>query len=109
MIFVTGGTGVLGSQLLFDLSQGDTPIRAMYRSESKRNQLQKFFLRFDPDQGKQRFEKIEWVQGDILDIVTLEEFMSGCEFVYHCAALVSFHKRDFNRLLAMNRKERQTL
>jgi nucleoside-diphosphate-sugar epimerase len=104
MIFVTGGTGVLGSQLLFDLSQDDVPIRALYRSESKRNQLQKFFLHFDPEQGEQRFQKIEWVQGDILDIVALEEYMSGCEFVYHCAALVSFHKRDFNRLIKLNRE-----
>lgn len=104
MIFITGGTGVLGSQLLFDLSQDDAPIRALYRSESKRNQLLQFFLRFDSSKGEQRFQKIEWVQGDILDVVTLEEYMTGCEYVYHCAALVSFHKRDFNSLIKLNRE-----
>ncbi len=104
MIFVTGGTGVLGSQLLFDLSQYDVGIRALYRSESKRNRLKKFFQHFDPSTGLQRFEKIDWVQGDLLDIVTLEEYMMGCNFVYHSAALVSFHKREFNQLIKLNRE-----
>lgn len=104
MIFVTGGTGVLGSQLLFDLSQDDLKIRVLYRAESKRNQLKQFFQHFDPKNGLKRFEKIDWVQGDLLDIVTLEEYMLGCDFVYHCAALVSFHKRDFNQLIKLNRE-----
>lgn len=104
MIFVTGGTGVLGSQLLFDLTQDDLEIRALYRSNSKRVRLKKFFEHFDSENGLKRFEKIEWVQGDILDIVSLEELMTGCDFVYHCAALVSFHKRDFNRLIKFNRE-----
>jgi len=104
MIFVTGGTGVLGSQLLFDLSREDTPIRALFRSETKINQLQHFFRKFDPKNGQQRFEQIEWVQGNILDIATLSELMEGCEYVYHCAALVSFQKRDFNRLIKINRE-----
>lgn len=104
MIFVTGGTGVLGSQLMFDLSQDDEKIRALYRSESKRNQLLQFFMHFDPEHGQSRFEKIEWVNGDILDVVSLEEFMTGCERVYHCAALVSFHKRGFSQLIKINRE-----
>ncbi len=53
--------------------------------------------------GAKRFEKIEWVEGDLLDVVTLEEFLIGCETIYHCAALVSFHHRDFNVLMKQNR------
>ena len=104
MIFVTGGTGVLGSQLLFDLSMDDVQIRALYRSETKRKQLLHFFLHFDPKYGTKRYEKIEWVQGDLLDVVSLEEFMTGCDLVYHCAALVSFHKRSFGQLIKLNRE-----
>lgn len=104
MIFVTGGTGVLGSQLMFDLSRDDVQIRALYRSESKRNRLQKFFNHFDSVNGEQRFQKIEWIQGDILDVVALEDAMTGCEYIYHCAALVSFHRRDFNDLIKLNRE-----
>lgn len=104
MIFVTGGTGVLGSQLLYDLTQDDVDIRALYRSDDKRIRLQVFFQKMDPTNGLVRFNKIEWVQGDILDIVSLEEFMTGSDFIYHCAALVSFHKSDFTRLIKMNRE-----
>lgn len=104
MIFVTGGTGVLGSQLLFDLTKSQVPIRALYRSEKKRNRLKRFFQQFDETSGLDRFNQIEWIQGNILDIPILEEAMSGCSHVYHCAALVSFHRRDFSRLIRINRK-----
>lgn len=104
MIFVTGGTGILGSHLLFDLCQQDAPVRALYRSASKRDQLRAFFEKFDPVNGVKRFKTIEWVEGDLLDLVTLQELMEGCETVYHCAALVSFHRRDFNSLIQFNRQ-----
>ena len=104
MIFVTGGTGILGSQLLFDLCQQDAQVRALYRSVEKRDQLRSFFAKFDPQLGAKRFETIEWVEGDLLDVVTLEEVMKGCETIYHCAALVSFHKRDFSALIKQNRE-----
>ncbi len=104
MVFVTGGTGVLGSQLMFDLSEFDGSIRALYRSEAKRDQLHRYFLKSDPVNGQQRFDKIEWVEGDIMDVVVLEELMTGCDYVFHCAALVSFHKRDFNKLMKFNRE-----
>lgn len=103
MIFVTGGTGILGSQLLFDLCQRDASVRALYRSAEKRDQLRSFFVKFDPQFGVKRFETIKWVEGDLLDVVTLGELMEGCETVYHCAALVSFHRRDFSALIKQNR------
>lgn len=103
MIFVTGGTGILGSQLLFDLSERDMKIRALYRSEAKKDQLKRYFEHFDTRNGTNRYAKIEWVHGDLLDVVSLEEFMTGCEYVYHCAALVSFHRRDFSQLIKQNR------
>ena len=109
MIFVTGGTGILGSQLLFDLTQQGTSIRALYRSAEKRDQLRSFFVKFDPQFGVKRFETIDWVEGDLLDVVTLQEVMEGCEIVYHCAALVSFHRRDFSLLMKYNRQGTENL
>ena len=37
MIFVTGGTGLLGSHLLVELAQNNQDIRAIYRCEKKKN------------------------------------------------------------------------
>lgn len=104
MIFVTGGTGLLGSHLLVELSKEHKNIRALYRSEDKKQQTRKLFTFYFPDDWKEKFDCIEWIKGDILDIPNLTEAMQGCQYVYHCAALVSFHKSDFNRLIKINRE-----
>ncbi|NBU80381.1 MAG: NAD-dependent epimerase/dehydratase family protein [Flavobacteriaceae bacterium] len=41
MIFVTGGTGLLGSHLLYSLTSKGDKVRAIYRDKSKINQVQK--------------------------------------------------------------------
>ncbi|MDX2359718.1 MAG: NAD-dependent epimerase/dehydratase family protein [Crocinitomicaceae bacterium] len=104
MILVTGGTGLLGSHLLFKLSNDKTPIKAIYRSDKKREQVRKVFEYYDPENGVKRFESIAWCKGNILDIPSIDEAMEECEYVYHCAALVSFHRKDFNYLLKINRE-----
>lgn len=104
MIFVTGGTGLLGTHVLFALSARSTPIRAIYRNASRIEHVRRLFRHYLPDTWEERFSRIEWMQGDILDVSDLEMAMEGCTEVYHCAALVSFHRRDFNRLLKINRE-----
>ncbi len=104
MIYVTGGTGLLGSHLLVNLVTHETAIRAIYRSESKLNQTKELFRYYLGEKGDASFNQIDWVQGDILDIPFLTESMQGCTKVYHCAALVSFHKDDFTQLIKLNRE-----
>ena len=88
---------------MFQLSADQTMIRASYRDEKRLARVKKTFLFYDPENGSTRFDRIDWVKGDILDVCFLEEAMTGCEEAYHCAALVSFHRRDFNRLMQINR------
>lgn len=104
MIFVTGGTGVLGSQLLFDLTKEDVSIKALYRSEEKIGQLKKFFQHFSPQSWENQFKRITWVKGDVLDITSIEEHMKGCEYVYHLSAMVSFYSGDFSTMMKINRE-----
>lgn len=104
MIYVTGGTGLLGSHLLVELTKEKDSIRAIYRSEKKRIQTQQLFKFYYPEDWEAKFAQIEWLEGDILDVPFLLESMKNCEYVYHCAALVSFHKNDFNRLIKINRE-----
>lgn len=104
MIFVTGATGLLGSHLLVELLKRDKTIRALKRSSSNLDDVKTVFDHFFGDQSAQMFNKIEWVEGDILDICSLEEGMEGCDTVYHCAALVSFIKRDWKRLMKINKE-----
>lgn len=103
MILVTGATGLLGSNLLFELSKGNEPVRAIYRSEKKKELVRILFQKLD-DNGAQLFNKIEWFPADVLDIVALEDAFVGVKEVYHCAALVSFNPKDFHLLLKINRQ-----
>lgn len=104
MIYVTGGTGLLGSHLLADLTKSENSIRAIYRSDKKKEQVKKLFQFRYEEKWESHFSKIDWVKGNILDISFLLESMSGCSKVYHCAALVKFHPKEFQRLLKINRE-----
>lgn len=104
MILVTGATGLLGSHVVCDLLAHGYAVRAMYRSEERKEVVRRLLTYYFPDKAEAFYAAIDWFQGDILDLVDLEDAMEGCEKVVHCAALVSFHRRDFWRLFAQNRK-----
>ena len=72
MILVTGGTGLVGSHLLFKLTKNDQNIRALYRSNESIKKVKKVFSYYS-DKIETQFKKIEWVQGDLNDIPKLEE------------------------------------
>jgi len=104
MILVTGGTGLLGSHLLFRLACDGRKLRAIYRDAKKTERVRRLFTYYDPQQAEALWQQIEWIDCDVLDIVGLEEAMTGCEEVYHCAATVSFLRRDFNTMMKINRR-----
>lgn len=104
MIFVTGGTGLLGSHLLFELTKNECLVKAIYRDANKIQQVKKVFQYYNPTCYEIQFSKIQWIECDINDIVTIEDVISEADYVYHCAALVSFYRRDFNKLMKINRE-----
>lgn len=99
MILVTGGTGLVGYHLLSQLSLEKEAIRAIYRSEKK---LQHVKNLFETANQLSSFEKIDWVQADILDVPALEIAFTDVTYVYHCAALVSFDPKDEDKLYQNN-------
>ncbi len=101
MILVTGGTGLVGSHLLFELCQNNISVRAIYRSESKLNQVRRVFS-FYSENADKLLERIDWIKADLNDISSLEEAFKNIRKVYHCAALISFDPNDFKRLVEVN-------
>ena len=89
MILVTGGTGLLGSHLLMRLLEDDAQVRAIYRTEKKRDAVKRFFAYYHAD-ADALWQRIEWVKGDVLDVPSLVDAMVGVKQVYHCAAAVTF-------------------
>ena len=72
MIFVTGGTGLVGSHLLLALLQQDAGVKALRRKSSDVEKVRKLFRWYTSD-ADELFSRIMWVEGDILDICSLEE------------------------------------
>ncbi len=88
--FVTGGTGFLGSYILRYLLSNGEQVRALKRSSSRMDLVADIA------------DKIEWVEGDILDVVALEDAMKGIKRVYHSAAVVSFNPKEKDWMFKVN-------
>ncbi|MFH1160797.1 MAG: NAD-dependent epimerase/dehydratase family protein [bacterium] len=101
MILVIGGTGLLGSHLLFDLVKRNKPVRAIYRKPEKKEMVRKIFSYYSADPDG-LLEQVEWVPADLLDFGSVEEAMKGISEVYHAGAVVSFYPKDHKEMLKVN-------
>ncbi|MEG1022916.1 MAG: NAD-dependent epimerase/dehydratase family protein [Flavobacterium sp.] len=99
MVLVTGGTGLVGSHLLLHLIENGENVRAIYRTK---NNIQKAKSVFELYKKEALFEKIEWLEADILDVPSLENAFINIDYVYHCAALISFDPKDEEALRKIN-------
>lgn len=103
MILVTGGTGLVGSHLLYQLSLENDAIRAIHRKCSDLLAVKNVFRYFSEDY-EFLFQKIEWIEADITDVISLEEAFKNVTEVYHSAALVSFNSKDYKFMEEINIK-----
>jgi nucleoside-diphosphate-sugar epimerase len=104
MILVTGGTGLLGSHLLLQLAREGRMMRALYRDEKRIVRIKQLFRYYEPDRFEELLQFIQWIEGDILDLPSLESAFTGVNQVYHCAGLVSFASSDFKKVMKVNRE-----
>jgi nucleoside-diphosphate-sugar epimerase len=89
---VTGGTGFLGAYIIKELVQQGFPVRAIKRA----NTQMPLFIEAEI------LQKVDWVEGDILDVVSLADAMEGIDTVIHSAAIVSFHKKERTKMYHVN-------
>jgi nucleoside-diphosphate-sugar epimerase len=101
MIFVTGGTGLVGAHLLYELTLAGKSVKALKRETSDLQQVLKTFSYYS-DKPNELFKQIEWINGDILDYFGLEKILEGVTEIYHCAAIVSFDPKERKRMIANN-------
>ena len=99
MILVTGATGLVGSHLLLQLLENGEEVRALYKNQEN---IQKTKALFHWKNQSDLFEKINWIQGCITDVPSLEEVFKDIDYVYHCAALISFDPNDEEKLRKVN-------
>jgi nucleoside-diphosphate-sugar epimerase len=100
MILVTGGTGLVGAHLLVHLLENGTQnLRAIYRNSKH---IEKTKALFELYKKSDLFSKIEWIKADILEVPSLEIAFENVNYVYHCAAFISFDPDDENQLRKVN-------
>jgi nucleoside-diphosphate-sugar epimerase len=100
-VLVTGATGMLGSRLVFDLYQSGIKIRAIYRDKKKIGVFKNYIALYGGDADAVA-AWVEWVEADLLDFHKLSEALVGVDFVYNCAAMVSFHPSDREEMFRIN-------
>lgn len=86
-VFVTGGTGFVGANLVRLLLQEGYPVRVLVRPHSHLDNLQGL--------------AVERVQGDLTDL-DLSEKIKGCQFLFHVAAHYSLWQADKDKLYQAN-------
>lgn len=101
MILVTGGTGLVGSHLLYFLLQENEKVRAIHRAKSDLNSVKKIFSLYTSE-ADSLYNKIEWVEANVNDIPALTEAFKNITRVYHCAAIISFDSSEYKLLKKVN-------
>lgn len=101
MIAVTGASGLVGSHLILKLAKAGHSIRAICRHPEKRDKTL-MFLGLQEPKAAEILSEVEWVSADITDVLALNSALSGCDKVYHCAALVSYQESDKDLLYQIN-------
>lgn len=102
MNLITGSTGIVGIRIMFDLLSMGEEVRGLKRKTSDLSYVKKVFCFYDPQRGDELFDKINWVDGDVNDLASLELAFEGVSHCYHAAALVSYRSRDFDNLIQTN-------
>jgi len=92
---------MLGAHLLVDLTKRGEQVKALRRKNSDLKHVRKIFSWYSYE-AERLFGQIEWVEGDILDRISLRAAMEGADTVIHAAAKLSFDPRDRETVLYEN-------
>jgi len=101
MVFVTGGTGLVGARLIFDLIEKGEKITALIRPNTPKSKFSSL-IKFYNTENKAFEEQVNWVVGDLLDLEKLIEIIPEGSKVYHCAAMVSFNPKNNHNIFETN-------
>lgn len=105
MIFITGASGFAGSYILYELFRNGKRARVYKREQSSFTQIEFVFRLLNRDKNltfNDYINYFEWADGDLNNMETISEALSGIDEIIHCAAIVSFNKRDKNLIFATN-------
>ena len=89
----------MGSYLVLHLAEKGLFVSALYRNEKTIGKTKDVFIMHNK---AHLLAQINWISADINDIPALELAFQNIEYVYHCAAKISFDPRDEEQLRKVN-------
>lgn len=98
-VFITGGSGLIGSNLIVYLLEKNTQVVVFVRSESAK---QKTIQLIHEINNSIDVTSISWKFGSISDYDLLLTAMQDCKYVFHCAGMVSFQNSQAQALYDTN-------
>lgn len=101
MIVVTGGTGLVGSRLIFDLISKGEQVTALIRKNTAQIKFIESIIHYT-NNASEISDKVNWVEGDVTKLSDLLEIINEGDMVYHCAAKVSFNPKENSKTLDTN-------
>lgn len=101
MVLVTGASGLVGSQLVYDLLTQGYSVKAFVRTTAAQQKVIEYIQTLSPKPDL-LLQNLSFAIGDILDVFSLEEALKNVTKVYHCAAVVSFNPQDRDLLYKVN-------
>ncbi len=87
-VLVTGGTGFLGSNLAIALLNEGCNVRILRRATSHHRAI--------------GHAPVEHCTGDVLDPASLRRALHGCDTVFHTAAVISYWRKERERMMEVN-------
>ena len=90
VVLITGVSGLVGAAVAKEFLSKGLTVKALVRAESSF------------EKARAISDKIELVQGDVLDVLSLEHAMKGVDYVVHAAAMVSFAPKDRDQMYKVN-------
>ena len=101
MRLVSGATGLVGSYVTCTVLLQGMKVRALKRKGASTDWFYRIAKACNVPQNILD-NQLDWVEGDLDDVLSLEEALQGVERVYHCAAVVSFRRKDKDLLFKTN-------
>lgn len=100
-ILVTGGSGLLGSNVVRKLIVNGFDVVVLMRPSNIEKEKSFFFGCFK-DVTDEHLARIEYAEGDVSDYFSVYNALQGVETVIHCAGKISFAKCDFDEMYRTN-------
>ena len=92
---------MVGAHLLYFLLKENRQVRAIHRKDSDIDSVKKVFALYTSE-ADSLFNKIEWMEADIIDIPALTPTFENVTQVYHCAAIINFNPAKYKTLKKVN-------